>query len=86
MNSLRQVLILLSGHSMKQPRLVSRDSTIYEHHSIVKSFIIRLSEAFDIPPSVFDMDKGWVSSQHLKRIDVEEIYLVLKVEEQLNLW
>lgn len=47
-----------------------------------------LIEAFDIDrivksPSVFDMDKlKWVNSQHLKKMDVEEILDL--VEEQLN--
>ena len=47
-----------------------------------------LIEAFDIDrivksPSVFDMDKlRWVNSQHLKKMDVEEILDL--VEEQLN--
>ena len=47
-----------------------------------------LIEAFDIDrivksPSVFDMDKlKWISSQHLKKMDVEEILSL--VEEQLN--
>jgi len=47
-----------------------------------------LIEAFDIgrivkSPSVFDMDKlKWVNSQHLKKMDVEEILDL--VEEQLN--
>ncbi len=47
-----------------------------------------LIEAFDInrivkSPSVFDMDKlKWVNSQHLKKMDVEEILHL--VEEQLN--
>ena len=47
-----------------------------------------LIDAFDIDrivksPSVFDMDKlRWVNSQHLKKMDVEEILDL--VEEQLN--
>ena len=47
-----------------------------------------LIEAFDIgrivkSPSVFDMDKlKWVNSQHLKKMDIEEILDL--VEEQLN--
>ncbi|KAL7532819.1 hypothetical protein ACHAXR_004868, partial [Thalassiosira sp. AJA248-18] len=47
-----------------------------------------LIEAFDIDrivksPSVFDMDKlKWVNSQHLKKMDIEEILDL--VEEQLN--
>ena len=47
-----------------------------------------LIEAFDIDrivksPSVFDMDKlKWINSQHLKKMDVEEILDL--VEEQLN--
>jgi len=47
-----------------------------------------LIDAFDIgrivkSPSVFDMDKlKWVNSQHLKKMDVEEILDL--VEEQLN--
>lgn len=47
-----------------------------------------LIEAFDIDrivnsPSMFDMDKlKWVNSQHLKKMDVEEILDL--VEEQLN--